>query len=380
VSSSSLCPVLLLVCLGGCASTHAPPSAQTSRLPTPLAQLAPALPRTSGDAAVSAGSQEQADLERLALLWQKRTQGSDAFDYPVGPGDVLEVSVPAMEELKSRTVRVAGDGTITLPFVGAVQVKGLTEEEVREELRRRLEERYMYNPQVNLFVQEYRSRQVAVIGAVTKPGLYSLASGADTLLDMIAAAGGMTEEAAPRINFIPAEPVENGKAKELASALPTQLISKDSAPLLLKRADPVVIDLKSLTRGGNQLYLALPARPGDVIMVPGSGEVLVEGWVERPGSYKITAGLTVIGAVTAAGGTLFAADHSAVRVIRTGKGGEKIFFVADLDKIKSGGEPDIPLQEADIIEVSSSAPKLVPYGLYRFLNSVFHVGASAPLY
>ncbi|MGH7966256.1 MAG: polysaccharide biosynthesis/export family protein, partial [Candidatus Binatia bacterium] len=135
------------------------------------------------------------DLDRLTTLWNKRTQGSEASDYPVGPGDVLDISVPSLEEIKRRTVRVAGDGTISLPLVGTVQAKGLTEEELREEIRRRLEADFMHNPQVDIFVKEYRSRQVAVMGAVAKPGLYSIASGADTILDVISQAGGMTGEA-----------------------------------------------------------------------------------------------------------------------------------------------------------------------------------------
>ncbi len=369
--------MFLLSFLGSCASpVHIPPPAEkASRFPTLQDTPTTASPQlSSGPAARTANNQEAADLERLAQLWQKRTQEGAASDYPIGPGDVLEIAVPAMEELSNRTVRISGDGTIALPFVGVVQASGLTEEGLREEIRRRLED-YMYNPQVNLFVREYRSRQVAVIGAVEKPGLYSLASGADTILDMISLAGGMKEEAAPRIYFIPAEPVENGKAKELASTLPVQLVSKDSSPLILKSADPIVIDLKSLTKGGNQVYLTLTTRPGDVIMVPGGGEVLVGGWVEKPASYKITPGLTVLGAVAAAGGPHFAADTNSVKVIRTGKEGEKIFFLADLEKIKHGESSDIPVQEGDVIEVSSSTSKLVPYGLYHFFSSVFHVGA-----
>lgn len=76
-----------------------------------------------------------------------------------------------------------------------------------------------------------------------------------------------------------------------------------------------MIDLENLTKGGSQTYLTLPARPGDVIMVPGSGEVLVEGWVNKPGSYKITPRLTILGVVAAAGGPLFAADTSSVKLI-----------------------------------------------------------------
>ena len=204
---AALCSMLLLSFLGGCASpVHIPPSEKASRFPALVDKPATTSPQiSSGPAVLTANNQEAADLERLTLLWQKRTHEGAASDYPIGPGDVLEIAVPAMEELSNRTVRVSGEGTISLPFIGVVRASGLTEEELRAEIRRRLEVDYMYNPQVNLFVREYRSRQVAVIGAVGKPGLYSLASETDTLLDMISLAGGMKEEAAPRLHFIPAE-------------------------------------------------------------------------------------------------------------------------------------------------------------------------------
>jgi polysaccharide export outer membrane protein len=135
---------------------------------------------------------------------------------------VLEIAVPAMEDLNGRLVRVSGEGTITFPLIGVMQAAGLTETEVREKIRHQLEA-YMHTPQFNLFVREYRSRQVAVIGAVAKPGLYNLASQTDTILDMVALAGGMIVEAAPRILLIPAEPTDNGAAKALAAVLPVQL-------------------------------------------------------------------------------------------------------------------------------------------------------------
>jgi len=260
-----------------------------------------------------------------------------------------------------------------------VRASGLTETELQEEIRRKLEKNYLRNPQVDLFVREYHSRQVAVLGAVAQPGLYSLTSGGETILKALSMAGGMKAEAAPRIQFIPAEPAAHGEAKELASALPVQLVGKDPSPLILKGADPIEIDVKSLTQGGNQSYLSLPVRPGDVIMVPGSGEVLVEGWVTKPGSYKITPGLTVVGAAAAAGGPLFPANTDAVKLIRPAREGEKNVFL-DLEKLKRREEPDVPVQEGDVIEVASSAPKLIPYGFYRFFSSVLHVGASASIY
>ena len=300
-------------------------------------------------------------------------------DYPIGPGDVLEIAVPAMEEINGRQVRVSGEGTITLPLIGVMQAAGLTETEIREKIRHQLET-YMHTPQFNLFVREYRSRQVAVIGAVAKPGLHNLASQTDTILDMVAAAGGMIVDAAPRMLLIPAEPTDNGAAKALAAVLPVELASAPPSSGMLKQTEPLVLDLQNLARGGNQIYLSLPARPGDVIIVPVSGQVLVQGWVGKPGPYKITSGLTVLGAVAAAGGPLYPADTSSVQIIRSGKRGDSITYTVDLEQIKRGKMPDHPVQEADVIEVSSSTAKLVPYSVYRFFSSLVHIGATVPLY
>jgi len=147
----------------------------------------------------------------------------------------------------------------------------------------------------------------------------------------------------------------------------------------LKNVDPIVISLDSIHRNNNERFLQMPARAGDIIMVPGGGEVLVQGWVEKPGSYKITSGLTVLGAVAAAGGPMFPADTGSVEVIRTDKSGRKTSFVADLDSIKSGAQPDLSIREGDVIDVGSSSPKLVAYGIYRFFSSIMSVGASIPI-
>jgi polysaccharide export outer membrane protein len=324
-------------------------------------------------------AKESIDLDRLKLIWQQRKHERGNGDYLIGPGDVLEISVAGVDEIKSVSERVTAEETISLPFVGIVETRGLTDKTLRSEIRRRLETNYVRDPQVSLFVKEFRSRQVAVIGAVQKPGLYNLASGADTLLSMISQAGGMTQVAAERILLIPAEPAEPERAKEIIASLPDQLIRHDPAPLVLKGLEPIVINLDSINRNGNEMYLGLPARPGDVVMVPGGGEVLIQGWVNKPGAYKISSGLTILGAVAAAGGVSFPADSSSVELIRTNKQGHKSTLVADLDSIKRGAQPDLPLREGDVIDVVSSSPKLVAYGFYRLFTSIINVGAHIPI-
>lgn len=359
--------------LSGCTSTVPAVSSQGHFLTlteNEERQKAVSLGRGTGE------NREVTDAARLAQLWDKRKQATPEADYPLGPGDVLEISVPRMEELAARTVRVSGEGTIALPFAGVMEVNGLTEREVKEEIRQRLV-KYKRDPQVSLFVREYRSRLVAVAGAVEKPGLYNVSSTRETLLDVISQAGGMTKDALPQILLLPAESArEVNEGHRAVASLPTyHTESVALSERAIQSTDPLVIDLQRLRKGKNQLYLTLPVRPGDAVIVPSGGEILVGGWVDKPGSYKVTPGLTVLGAVTAAGDTLFPADTKAVKVIRTDVTGEKNIFSANLQEIARGESPDIPVQEGDVIEVNPSTMKLVSYGMFNFFRSVFTIGA-----
>jgi len=166
--------LVFLININGCSAVNSPPVDKTGAAKVDIAQAAKALQ-----------AKENNDLERLAQLWERRRQESSASDYPIGPGDVIEINVAGVDEIKNMSERVTGEETISLPFVGVINTRGLTDKTLRSEIRRRLETNYVRNPQVSLFVREFRSRQVAVIGAVQKPGLYNLASSADTVMSMI---------------------------------------------------------------------------------------------------------------------------------------------------------------------------------------------------
>ena len=360
--------LLAVICVAGCAAQAAHS--------TPAGNSVAGAPQNREAFSPTALLGDKSDLEKLAALWLKRSQEKANSDFPIGPGDVVEISVPAIEELRSRTVRISGDGTISLPFAGKIDAAGSTEEGLRQVITERLKQ-YMYSPRVVVFVKEYHSRQVAVLGSVTRPGVYSISTGADTLLDVISQAGGIAPVADPKIYFIPAEPAESGQGTQIAASLPQNILQQDPTLLILKRTEPILIDIKQLSFGGNQQYLSLQVRPGDVIMVPGGGQVLVEGWVEKPGAYPVSPGLTVAGVVVQAGGPMFPADVNAVKVIRPDKGGSKSFIVADLRKIKHGEASDITLQSGDIVEVSAQTSKLIPYGLYGFFSTLIKIGIGA---
>jgi polysaccharide biosynthesis/export protein len=338
----------------------------------------------------AAGLKDPDDRARLARLWRQRTANGGGADFVLGPGDVIEISVPVIAELKDRTERIAGNGTVLLPFVGSVKAAGLTERELKAAIAQRLSA-VMYRPQIDLFVKEYRSRQVAVVGQVDKPGLYDLSSPNDTLLDMLNDAGGINKDAALRVLFIPAQedsalpgnPRIGGRAAPDAGPgrkLTAVTASTQAAAQLQRRSNPIVIGLGDLSTGGDPAALMLPARPGDMLVVPGAGEVVVEGWVDKPGSYKITPGLTLAGAVGAAGGPLFAAKESAVTIMREGPGGKRIFIDANLALIDDGRAPDLPVQEGDVVSVPYSAMKLMPYAALSLLGKGIYFSAAAPAF
>lgn len=109
--------------------------------------------------------------------------------YRIGPLDVLTVSVFRVPEL-SATVQVADTGTINLPLIGEVPASGRTAQEVEQDLTARLGEKYLQNPQVNVFIKEYNARRVTVDGSVKKPGVFPL-RGRTSLLQVITMAEGL---------------------------------------------------------------------------------------------------------------------------------------------------------------------------------------------
>ena len=249
--------------------------------------------------------------------------------YKIGRQDLLEVRVFDLEEL-DQTVRVSDDGSITLPLLGRLAVAGLTKGELEGLIARLLEERYVRDPQVTLFVKDYESRKVAVSGAVRNPATYEML-GDKTLLEMISLAGGL----------------DGDLGKEI-------IIFRRRAD---GATDRVAVDLEGLVYGADPA-LNITVLPGDIIYVPEVERVrlFVSGAVSKPDLYEVPRDepVTVLKAITLAGGTTDRASEKRVQILRTGPNGQKATILVNLRKIKRGKADDVVLQKDDVVLVPES--------------------------
>ncbi len=328
----------------------------------------------------------------LESLWRQRTvdavREASSSGFYLGPGDVLKISVPQIPQLKDRTERVSEENTIALPLLGVIDVHGMTQQDLLSDLTHRVR-KYMYHPEVAVFLMHSENRDVAVLGAVKTPGRYMMTSRSDSIMTMISRSGGMTVEAASRIILVPASATsEQGSTSDGSSSFATRRFedsdasgSSVSSVALHESTD---LDAVAKHNGFNQViiltsdkkdqrYLELPVEPGDVIIVPAAGQVTVQGWVDKPGAFPVTPGLTALGSIAAAGGALFT---SSATLLRERGNDRKLEVPLDLTKIKRGEEPDIPVQGGDVVVVERSVAGAVPYSLY-FLAQ--RIGLGVPI-
>lgn len=114
-------------------------------------------------------------------------------DTTLGAGDVFEVRVFRQDDMTG-TYSVSSEGTISFPLVGVVGVAGKTPAEVERELRDRLADGYLQDPQVSVLVKEYKSKKISVFGQVREPGTLTYTEGM-TVVEAVAQAGGFTDMA-----------------------------------------------------------------------------------------------------------------------------------------------------------------------------------------
>lgn len=140
-----------------------------------------------------AANESAASPEKTKAGTEKQEQESISRqqDYPIGPGDVLRIIVFDEAEL-SGEYAVDGEGRITFPLTGQVQVTGLSPYDISEKLSELLEKGFLVDPRIN--VEIVRFRPFYVLGEVRRPGSYDYVEGL-TVLNAVALSGGFTYRA-----------------------------------------------------------------------------------------------------------------------------------------------------------------------------------------
>lgn len=257
------------------------------------------------------------------LLCQERK----IHEYKIGPKDLLVVNVVGEDDYPLE-FRVTEDGVIKLPDIGEIYLNGLSIANSENKIAKQLAEGYITNPQVIIFIKEYNSRIVRILGAVLNPNSYILL-GRKTLGEIIAEAGGFTTEAGDEI------------------LLTRQNADDGNKTLHISRQDL-----------NGELDLNLPLQPGDVVEVLPDKilNIFVGGEVRNPNRYEMrkSNSPTLLQAIIQAGYFTERGSKGGVLLKRKNEEGVEETKKINVGDIEKGKIADIPLQDGDVIIVPSS--------------------------
>ena len=288
----------------------------------------------------------------LVLLGSALSISAQDDRYRIGPGDVLDVRIYNRPQLSRDGVRVEGNGMIRMPLIeGDIKAVCLTEGELAKEISTRYA-RYYKNLQVDVFIKDYQSQQVAVIGAVNDQSRFKLQRRI-RLLELLTFAKGPSTKAGQTINVVhssassPCKEVEESDAAVFSS---------------YKLSDVLQGDPKS------NPYL----EAGDIVTVPEADQVYVVGNVFMPITIPLREPVTLTRAIAMAGGLKQDTQKDKIRVLRQEPGTPvRKEITVDLSAIEKKRSEDLALLPNDIIDVPTSAGKSFLRGLFQgFVPSV----------
>lgn len=282
----------------------------------------------------------------------------------LGPGDQIEASILGMPNTLS-TMTVGPDGKIYFNLLPGVDVWGLTLPETKARLEKELS-KYQSAPQVSIALRAVGSKQVWLLGRLTRPGIYPLA-GPTTLLESIAQAGGPARS---------------------TSEISTEELSDLRHSFVVREGEFLPVNFDRLLRHGDlsqNIYL----KSGDFVYVPFAlaQEVYVLGAVQSPRAVPYVDQMTLVSAIAQTSGarTYDLLDYrnnadgvqtvdaylSHVALLR-GSLTEPQVTIVDYGAIIKGKAPDVLLEPGDIVFVPNS-----PYTtLKRYVNLILNTFTS----
>jgi polysaccharide export outer membrane protein len=238
-------------------------------------------------------------LIELALLTCLAAPVAAQTDYQIGAQDVLTITVFGETDLSGKYT-VEQDGTFTFPLIGRVTAGNVTLRTLEQDLKKKLADGYLRNPQVTVGIETYRSQRILVLGEVRSPAEYQL-TGDMTLLAALARAGGPNPTASHEV-IIVRSPRHPAAAAGGAAA----------------EAEIIRVDLTELQAGN--MALNLPLIDGDTITIPKAQSAFVTGEVKAPGAFAVERGMTVLQLLSLAGGVTERGADGRIRIIGTVNG------------------------------------------------------------
>lgn len=265
---------------------------------------------------------------------------STADRYRIGPGDVLDIRIVNRPNLSRDNVRVEGDGTIRMPLIeGSIQAACLTESELSKQITTGYLKFYR-NAQVDVFIKEYRSTQVAILGQVNDQSRFMLQRRIK-LLELLTYAKGPTAQAGQTINVIHSDTAFQCVSDPNKDEINAGLSSYRLAATLQgdEKANP---------------YL----ENGDIVTLPEADQVYVVGNVLTPRFILLKEPVTLTRAIAMSGGLAKDTKKDKIRIVRQEPGSptKKEIYV-DLSAIEKKQAEDIALVANDIVDVPVSGTK-----------------------
>jgi polysaccharide export outer membrane protein len=325
-----------------------------------------------------------------------RMDGGNAGTSQIGPGDLIEVTIVSGRSDERPTpvpARVAENGTIQVPLIGAVEVMGIEPLEAERRIAMAAVDRGIYRqPNITVKVIDRAVNRVTVLGAVSEPGTVSLPRGSSDLLSALAAAGGLSKEAGSRVDILKHGGHPFATAGNHANLLPQGGVMHASAAIPVSAAAAAQAADTSAVTGPQTLHLDLSqagASPGgnislgdrDVVMVlPKEKQVIhVTGLVSKPNQFEFAPeeDVRVLDAIAMAGGTTIPLADKVLVIRRLPDMPEPAVIKVSIAEAKRNGEENMRLAPGDLVSVESTMTTMAVDTVSKFVR--FAVGINGRL-
>lgn len=298
--------------------------------------------------------------------------GPQGGDLMLGPGDILQIQVADEPDLNGKYL-VSDAGELAIPMLPKpVHAAGLTTSQVQQSIAKALKDAEILNqPVVSVFVDEYHSHTVTVVGAVVRPGLYPIETHT-TVLQAISEAGGLLPnagnmvtvakagtQAAATLQTVASKPQGPGQPGVNAKGKPSVQNASLTTPPVSSR-DVVHLDFGKLTSGKDP-SVNIEVKAGDVVSVGTAPVIYIVGAVMKPGAFAVQSDdskITVLQALALVEGmTPVASPGHAIIVRNSGSEKDRQEIPINIDKLKKGKQLDQYLQANDILFIPDSGMK-----------------------